>query len=126
MATAGVTSLTQQHSRYCCTIELDTNHNSTFKRNLWCTVLPIVAALKLTFSNPQPGRATVTVMTRTTMLVVLGTEETVADPITTNTARYASAATVRLQPNPMNVHLTSKVLARPQNFKETAFVTTGT
>jgi len=74
----------------------------------------------------QPGRATVTVMTKTTMLVVLGTEETVADPITTNTARYASAATVRLQPNPMNVHLTSKVLARPQNFRETAFVTTET
>ena len=64
-------------------------------------------------------------MTTTTMLVALGTEETVADPITTSSAINANARTVRLHPNPMNVRLTSVVLARPKNSRATAFVTTG-
>ena len=85
----------------------------------------LFAACKLTFPNLQRGRATGPVMTTTTMPVAIGTEETVADPTTTSSARNANAKTVRLWPNPMNVRQTSEVLARPNNSRETAFVTTG-
>merc|ERR1719265_7232 len=77
-------------------------------------------------ATSQPGRATGPVMTTTTMLVALGTEEIVADPITTIGAINASASTVRMHPYRMSVHLTSKVIASPQISKETTFVTTET
>jgi len=58
-----------------------------------------------------PGKETKRVMTLTTMLDALGMEETVVEPITTNTARSARAETARSHRNRMPAQKISRANA---------------
>merc|ERR1719181_183055 len=92
---------------------------------MWLRATSALKQLKANVAN-QPGRVTKRVMTTTIMLVAIGMAETVADRITTTTAKSVRAATARLRPNRIHVQKSSKELADCPTLKETAFVTTRT